>query len=163
MLGVRAEAAGDTDFLFALYTATREGDFAAFPEEQRGQLLRMQFRAMRTGYQHDYPTARFEVVTLDDAPIGNIITDITPERVLYVDIAFLPRVRGLGLATNLMYALLEEPAALGIPGQVSVMMHNTASLALCRRLGFTLHEEAPPFVILRWTAPRDHPRDGTCT
>ena len=152
MLGVRAETADDTVFLFGLYAATRAADFAALPEAQRDQLLHMQFRAMRTGYRRDYPTARFEVVMLDETPIGNIITELTPERVLYVDIAFLPEVRRLGLATELMRALLKEPAALGIPAQVSVIMHNTASLALCRRLGFRLHAEQPPVVILRWTA-----------
>ena len=65
----------------------------------------------------------------------------------------LPRTHRLGLATALMRALLEEPARLGIPGVVSVMAHNTASLALCWRLGFGRRGTNPPFVVLEWRAP----------
>jgi GNAT superfamily N-acetyltransferase len=153
-LGVRAEA-NDEMFLFALHAAVRAEEFAAMPLDDAGRamLLRTQFRAMRAGYQSEFPAARFEVVTLNDDPIGNIITDVTAERVLYVDIALLPQIRRLGLATVLMRALLEEPARLGLPGHVSVMEHNTASLALCRRLGFVPHATSPPFVMLEWRAP----------
>ncbi len=154
VLGVRAEAS-DEAFLFALHAAVCAEEFAAMPLDDAGRamLLQTQFRAMRAGYQSEFPDARFEVVTLNDDPIGNVITDVTAERVLYVDIALLPQTRRLGLATTLMRALLEEPARLDVPGRVSVMEHNTASLALCRRLGFVPHATNPPFVMLEWRVP----------
>ena len=153
ILGVRAEA-NDGAFLFDLHAAVRADEFAAMPldESGRAMLMRTQFRAMRAGYQHDFPAARFEIVTLNDEPIGNIITDVTDERVLYVDIALLPRTRRLGVATALMRALLKEPAGLGLPARVSVMAHNIASLALCQRLGFVPRATHPPFVELEWRA-----------
>lgn len=159
---MRAEAPGDASFLFHLFSnaGARAVSALPLPKAQRDQLLDMQFRAMRQGYRQSYPDARFEIVSLDNDPIGNIVTDITPERALYVDIAILPAMQGKGIATALMRMLLEEPAALGIPAEVSVMGHNDPSLALCRRLGFTLHAERPPYLILRWNA---QPRDGTCT
>lgn len=159
---MRAEAPGDAAFLFQLFTTAGAASVAALPlpAAQREQLLRMQYRAMRQGYGQSHPNARFELVTLDNAPIGNIVTDVTPERVLYVDIAILPDMQGRGIATALMRILLEEPAALGVPAEVSVMGHNDPSLALCRRLGFTMHAQRPPFVILRWRAQA---REGTCT
>lgn len=116
----------------------------------------MQFNAMRQGYRQTFPGARFEIVSLNDAPIGTIVTDITPARIHYVDIAILPELRRQGLATTLMRTLLEEPAARGLPAEVSVMAHNAPSLALCHRLGFTQVGEIPPHIILRWTPPATH-------
>lgn len=167
-LTVRAEAPDGTDEPFLRSLFATASDLDALPPAQRAFLLPMQFTGMRAGYASDYPAARWEVVSLNGRPVGNIVTHVVADHVLYVDIALLPATRRLGLATALMRALLEEPAALGLPARVKVMAHNAASLALCRRLGFTPRVELPPFVELEWTAPADRraagqARDGTWT
>jgi len=116
----------------------------------RDGLLRMQFRSMAATYARTFPHARFEIVERDGVRVGRIVTDVTAERVEYVDIAMLPEVQGGGIATVLMLALLEEPRLLGVPAQVKVLATNAASLRLCARVGFTQLAEVPPFILLEW-------------
>ncbi len=111
-------------------------------------LLRIQFRSMTVSYRQQFPAARFEIVKLDGAPIGRLVTDVQADHVYYVDIALLPETQRGGIATALMNAVLLEPGRLGVPARVKVLMHNVASLRLCRRIGFTLRREDPPYVEL---------------
>lgn len=97
----------------------------------RERLLRMQFQSMTTSYRAEYQHARFKIVTLDDAPVGRLVTDLQPDMVHYVDMALLPQVQGGGLATALMRAVLEEPGRVGIPPRVSACLRITP-----RRCGF---------------------------
>jgi GNAT superfamily N-acetyltransferase len=141
-------------FLYALFVETKAADMAAMPVDAAAKdvLLRMQYRSMTATYQHEYPTARWEVVELAGEPVGLLITDVGDRCVLYVDIALLPRVQGQGLATRLMMRALEEPRRLGLPARVNVLAQNAASLRLCERVGFAKLEDEPPFVRLEWRA-----------
>jgi GNAT superfamily N-acetyltransferase len=154
VLTLRPEAAGDDSFLFRLFTASKAEETALMPLDDAGKefLLRTQFRSMTASYRQQFPAARFDIVQLDGAPIGRLITDVQPDHVYYVDIALLPETRRGGIATALMNAVLLEPARLGVPARVKVLMHNVASLRLCQRVGFTLRREEPPFVELEWRA-----------
>ena len=151
-LTLRAETDGDADFLFALFAATKAPDMALMPVDDtvKAHLLQMQYRSMTMTYRAQYPDARFEIVQLDGAPIGRLITDVRADCVYYVDIALLPERRMGGLATALMLAVLEEPRRLGVPGRVKVMGSNVASLRLCQKLGMVVRAQVPPFVELEW-------------
>lgn len=142
----------DAAFLFALFASTKEDELARMPLDEAGKtfLLRMQFRSMNTTYRGQFPAARFEIVELNGIAIGRLITDIQVDCVYYVDIALLREWRGGGIATALMRAVLEEPRQLGKPARVNVLANNTASLRLCRRLGFVLRTEHLPFLELEW-------------
>lgn len=158
-LTLRPEAGDEADaaFLFALFASTKAAEMAEMPLDDNGRmyLLRMQFRSMTASYRRQFPHARFEIVALDGAPVGRLVTDVQADCVYYVDIALLPECRGGGIATALMTAVLEEPRRLRLPARVKVMMTNAASLRLCRRLGMTVRAELPPFVELEWRqAPR---------
>lgn len=154
-LGIRAERADGTDepILFRLFAEVKTHEMAAapLPREMLEGLLRMQYRSMRNSYAATYETARFEIIELDGEPVGRIVTDVSPERVLFVDIAILPELQGRGLATAVMTALLEEPRRLGVPAEVTVLSTNVASLRLCARVGLTAVRETPPFILLRRT------------
>jgi GNAT superfamily N-acetyltransferase len=156
LLALRPEtdSAEDTAFLFDLFCAVRLAEMALMPLDDAGRrfLLQAQFRSMTNTYRTNYPNARFEIATLDDTPIGRLITDVQPDCVHFVDIALLPASQGGGLATTLMLAALEEPRRLGVPGRVNVLGQNVASLRLCQRLGFSVNAQRPPFVELIWHA-----------
>ena len=156
-LTMRPEAADGADeaFLFSLFASTKLPEMALMPLDRAGkeQLLRLQYRSMGATYHATYPRARFDIVMLNEQPVGRLITDVTSDRVLYVDIALLPEVRGGGVATALMTAVLEEPRRLGLPGRVKVLGHNGASLRLCEKVGFTVVGQEPPFVELEWRPP----------
>jgi GNAT superfamily N-acetyltransferase len=144
----------DAAFLFALFAATRAAEMRAMPIDAKAKdfLLRVQHRSMTETYRREYPNARWEVIELDGAPVGRLVTDVGNACVTYVDIAILPEAQRRGLARRIMLEALEEPRRLGLPAQVSVLMQNVASLRLCERVGFVRVEESPPFVRLEWTA-----------
>ena len=144
----------DAAFLFALFAATRAAEMAAAPIDAKAKdfLLRVQHRSMTETYRREYPNARREVVELDGAPVGRLVTDVAEACVTYVDIAILPEAQGRGLARRVMLKALAEPRRLGLPARVSVLMQNVASLRLCERVGFVRVEESPPFVRLEWNA-----------
>lgn len=154
VLSMRPETDVDEQFLFRLFAATKAEEMALMPLDDGGKdfLLRAQFRSMTTSYRQQFPAARFAVVELDGVPVGRLITDVRPDHVYYVDIALLPETQRCGLATALMRAVLQEPACLGVPARVKVLMHNVASLRLCQRIGFAVRIEEPPFVELEWRA-----------
>jgi GNAT superfamily N-acetyltransferase len=155
-LTMRPEAGDDADtaFLFALFASSKAAEMALMPvsNDDKTFLLRMQFRSMTATYREQFPQARFEIVELDATPVGRLITDVRTDCVHYVDIALLPEWSGVGIATILMAAALEEPRRLGLPARVKVMSTNVASLRLCQRLGMTLRANIPPFVELEWRA-----------
>ncbi len=153
---VRPEAddGSDEPFLFNLFASQKLPDMALMPLDAAGkeQLLRMQYRSMSASYHRQFPQARFEIVQLNGLRAGRLITDVTAERVYYVDIAILPQCQGGGVATALMTAVLDEPRRLGVPGRVKVMASNFASLRLCEKIGFTVAGQEPPYADLEWRA-----------
>ena len=74
MVDVRAAEAGDEDFLFSVYASTRAEEMTRvnWSTEQQEAFLRMQFRAQSKFYVENYPGAEFQVITLNDQPIGRL-------------------------------------------------------------------------------------------
>jgi GNAT superfamily N-acetyltransferase len=150
VLKLRAQTAADAAFLFALHETVKGAELAPVPEPMRRQLLDMQFRAMTSGYQAAFPAARYEIVTLDDAPVGRLITDTSGGCFHIVHIAVLPDWRNRGICTALMTAVLDEPRRQGMRCEATVAPDNTPSLRLWSRLGFAERERTDVEFILEW-------------
>ena len=144
----------DAAFAFALFAATRTPEMAAMPIDAKAKdfLMRAQYRSMTESCRREYPNARSEIIELEGRPVGRLVTDVGDACVTYVDIAILPEAQGRGLGRRVMLNALEEPRRLGLTAQVSVLMHNAASLRLCESVGFVRTQKSPPFVRLEWTA-----------
>ena len=142
----------DRTFLYALFVAAKAAEMAAMPIDAAAKefLLSAHYRSMTATYRREYPNARWEVVEFTSEPVGRHVTAVGDRCVTYVDIAFLPRAQGRGLARRLMMDALKEPRRLGRPARGNVLTQNVASLKLCERIGFVRLEEVPPFVRLEW-------------
>jgi ribosomal protein S18 acetylase RimI-like enzyme len=127
----------DEEFLFRLYTSTRESEFAAlgWNHAQMEPLLRMQFTAQRHWYETAYPGSDQQIAVIDGAPAGRIIVHRTADAVVLVDIALLPEHRGKGIGEMLLRDLLEESASRRLPVRLQVLKNNPAA-HLYERLGF---------------------------
>lgn len=136
---LRPERAGDEAFLFALF---RGHVFAALPEA----LIRMQFASQTATYRALFPDARFDIVERDGIPIGRLIVDDGADVGCIVDFALLAECRGGGLGTAILARTMERFDAM----RCKVMMHNAASLRMCRKLGFLPIGGDPPFLQLEW-------------
>jgi GNAT superfamily N-acetyltransferase len=149
---LRPEAVSDEPFLFALHASIRSDDFASMPvaDDVRQELLDMQFRAMTAGYRSRFPAGRFEVVTLNDAPIGRLITAGIHKRFHIVHIVLLPEWRNNGFATALMTGVLDGPRRQGFACEAIVALGNDPSLRLWSRLGFTERARDTTGIVLEW-------------
>jgi|ERR1051326_2271403 GNAT superfamily N-acetyltransferase len=156
-LRTRAETAADGAFLATLFDGVKAAAFALIPEPMRRQLLDMQFRAMTMGYRARFPSGRFEVITLDETPIGQLITDSGPEAFQIVYIALLSEWCARGIATALMTAVLDQPRRRGLRCAATVALDNVASMRLWARLGFVERERAETNVVIEWRPDENAP------
>lgn len=152
ILALRPETAADAAFLFTLHETVKGAELALMPvdEPMRRQLLDMQFRAMTMSYRSGFPAGRFEIITLNEVPIGRLITDNGQDRFRIVYIALLSEWRNRGISTVLMTSVLDKPRRLGTRCEATVAGDNLASLRLWSRLGFTERERDGTDLIMEW-------------
>ncbi len=90
----------DEDFLYRVYASTREDELAPldWDDEQKESFLKMQFAAQHKFYTEQFPRAEFQVILLDQEPIGRLYLDHRDDEIRLIDIALLPshRNRGIG-------------------------------------------------------------------
>ena len=152
-LRLRPETAADEAFRFALFCAARPPgeDFSPLGPEMAQRMLRHQFLAQNHSYRKDFPDARFEIVTLDDAPVGYVIVHIGTAEARIVDLAILPGRRSAGLGEAVVRGAAAEAAARALPLRASVLKGNAGALRFCRRIGFApIGEIAPFYIALEW-------------
>jgi ribosomal protein S18 acetylase RimI-like enzyme len=151
-LRTRRETAADAAFLCALHGGVKAAEFATMlvGEPVRQQLLDMQFRAMTMSYRTSFPQGRFEVITLNQAPIGRLITDRGPDRFHIVYIALLPEWQQRQIGTVLMSQVIEQLRSRGIRCEATVALDNLPSQRLWSRLGFIERERDGANLVLEW-------------
>jgi ribosomal protein S18 acetylase RimI-like enzyme len=149
-LSRRSETAEDATFLLTLHDSVKGADLALIAEAMRRQLLDMQFRAMTLGYRAAFPMARYDIITLNEAPIGRLITDLSQGWFHVVHIALLPEWRDHGIGRALMASVLEHPRHLGLRCEATVALDNLASLRLWTRLGFVERERDDANLVVEW-------------
>lgn len=145
------EPAADHELLVAVYRSTRAEEFAPMPwsEAQRDEFIRSQYGAEDRYWRDQRPTARFDLILIDDDPAGRIYVDRRDSEIRIIDIALLPTFRGRGVGTALVLDLLEEANAGGIPVTIHVAQGNGAR-TLYDRLGFQQIDTAGVYDLLEW-------------
>jgi ribosomal protein S18 acetylase RimI-like enzyme len=136
-IALRPIGADDIPFLYRVYASTREEELAVtdWDDTQKEAFLTMQFNAQHTYYQEHFADAAFEIILLDEQPIGRLYLAYSPDELQIIDIALLAKQRGQGLGTTILGAILSEGQRLGQPIRIHVEQFNPA-LRLYRRLGF---------------------------
>ncbi len=152
---IRAE---DRDFLLRVYASTRAEELALtdWDETQKQAFLAQQFEAQHHHYQTHYQGARFDLVLLDDEPVGRLYVARWKEEIRIMDIALLPEYRNGGIGSGLLRELLEEAAATSRRLTIHVERYNPA-LRLYRRLGFDPVGETGVYLLLALNPPPDRP------
>jgi len=147
----RPEEPEDEAFLCALYATTRQEEMAltGWPAERQEAFLRQQFRFQTAHYRRHYGGAAFEIILLDQRPMGRIYVHRGPEDIRLMDIALLPEYRGAGIGGTILRGLLGEAARARKPVTLHVEPYNRA-LRLYQRLGFQVIEQRGPNLFLEW-------------
>jgi GNAT superfamily N-acetyltransferase len=109
----------------------------------------MQFAAQAQYYREHYPNTSFDVIVLDDQPVGRLYVSRWTDEIRIVDIALLPEFCGRGIGTSLLRQLQQEALAARKPLRIHVERFNPA-LRLYERLGFTQIEDKGVYLFLEW-------------
>jgi RimJ/RimL family protein N-acetyltransferase len=153
-LRLRPEILDDEEFRYRLFCDSRLPEWyrVALDPELREALMRHQYAAQTMTYRARFPQARFDIIELEGERIGRIVVNRPGAMVHVVDLAIVPRLRGRGLGSAIMRALMDEAAGSDLPVRLKVSDANDPSLRLYLRLGFTPIETVPAYIELEWMA-----------
>jgi ribosomal protein S18 acetylase RimI-like enzyme len=137
MIDLRPETEGDLDALCEIVVATRRPamDAAGLPADLVAQVLTQQYAMQRAGYRAAYPGAAWEVVTVDGAVVGRMVTDTTVDTIALVDIVIAPGRQRQGIGTELLTVLVRRADDTGRTVRLSVDRGSPAE-GWYRRHGF---------------------------
>jgi len=127
----------DGEFLFQLFSSTREEELAAVPwtEEEKEVFLRMQFDAQTRHYSAAFPHMDYKIILVDDNRAGRVLTTRLPGDLHVIDIAISPSCRNLGIGTMLIRKLKSDAERENLVLSLYVEVYNRARI-LYERLGF---------------------------
>ena len=136
-VSLRPELPEDEAFLLDVYGSTRqeELDLTGWNAATREAFVKMQFNAMRQGYASMFPHGSFNVILLNQQPVGRMVISRGDIEFRVVDMALLQAFRGRGIGTLLLGELLAEAARAGKPVRLHVLKMSRAT-RLYERLGF---------------------------
>lgn len=149
---LRPEREDDLPYLRALYASTRETELAPldWPPEQKRAFLDQQFDAQRRHYREHFPDTAFDVIEVDGEWAGRLYVHRRRAEIRLVDIALLPKWRGMGFGSRLLRGLMAEARGEGLPLRIHVEKQNPA-YRLYRRLGFRAIEDKGVYDLLEWS------------
>lgn len=107
---LRPVCAADEAFLFRVFRSVHKQTFAVLElsDEQKTELLRMQFTAQQEQYRIQYPRADFDLVLCDGVPVGSMYALRGPDEFVLIDIALLPEHRNSGIGKELVTTLIRQ-------------------------------------------------------
>jgi ribosomal protein S18 acetylase RimI-like enzyme len=141
----------DRSFLLALYRSVRADELAAveWEPEQLDAFVESQFDAQDRYYRASYDPATFDVIVLDDCPIGRLYVARWPDEIRIIDITIHPDLRGRGIGHAVLGSVLAEAGRAGKPVTVHVE-HGNPAFALYERLGFAPKEDRGIHLFMEW-------------
>jgi ribosomal protein S18 acetylase RimI-like enzyme len=150
-LGLRPETTEDDEFLLALYASTRAAEMALtnWTADQKHEFVRWQFELQRRHYRLHYADAAFDVLTLDDLPVGRRYALFRPNEIRLMEITIDPKCRGRGIGTRVVRNLLDDAQRLNVSVTLHVEPDNPA-LRLYQHLGFAVVEQRGVNLFLEW-------------
>lgn len=142
----------DMEFLYQVYASTRQEELAVtgWSNEEKEKFLRMQFHAQHAHYQEHFSDAAFDVILLDDKPIGRLYVHRLKDEIRVTDIALLPEHRGRGVGSSLLRDLLQEATRAAKAVRLHVEKNNPAK-RLYYRMGFRDIEDVGVYDLMEWT------------
>jgi ribosomal protein S18 acetylase RimI-like enzyme len=152
MIDWRTVTEEDNDFLLSVYASTRADEMTRvdWNTEQTEAFLRMQFNAQSQFYLENYPGAEFQVITLNDQPVGRLYIHRRENEIRIMDIALLPGYRNLGIGSALLQDILDQGKNHNLPVTIHVEQFNPA-LRLYKRMGFRQKEDKGVYLLMEWS------------
>ena len=140
----------DLVFLLAVYSSTREAELAqtGWSVQEQSNFLQGQFNAQHEYYQQHYSEACFDLVLVDNKPVGRLYVARWSNQIRIVDIALLTEFRGKKIGTELITALFTEAKEKQLELSIHVEKNNPA-MGWYRGLGFLEIEDKGIYSLMR--------------
>jgi ribosomal protein S18 acetylase RimI-like enzyme len=148
----RPELVEDAAFLFELYARSRQSELAAAgwnPAAWR-DFLQVQFRCRESEYRAAFETAQFQIIQMDDLPVGRIVVHRAGQEIHIVDLALLPAYCGSGIGTTLISELQKEATSSSKRLRLEIVDGNPV-VRFYQRLGFRSVGRLGAHEILEWS------------
>lgn len=131
----------DHAFLLQLYMKVRWEELAltAWSQEQKVHFLSSQFSLQRKAYHDRFPNAQFELLLMDENPVGRLYVDRAKD-ILIIDLSIDPMFRNKGIGTYLLKNLIAEAKEQNCSISLHVERNNPA-FHLYKRQGFQVSAE----------------------
>lgn len=143
---LRAARPADAEFERFLYASTRE-DLRPLGQEVFDGLVGMQFRAQSMAIRLDHPNADRQIVLVDAAPVGRLVTDASMGQIEILDLAVLPEYRNHGIGTGVVRSVFGQADRLGRSVRLHVEKQSRA-IRLFERLGFVSRDETGMYLAM---------------
>lgn len=142
-LCLRPVAKADDEFLLSVYASTRADELAQVPwsDEQKTQFVKWQFDLQRREYDRGYPAAQYDVILLNNHPVGRIWIGRDHQEIRLLDIAILPEFQKRGIGTVLLQWLIDEAKSVSKTLRHTVFVMNRDAQRFYKRLGFVEIED----------------------
>ncbi|WP_428243286.1 GNAT family N-acetyltransferase [Gynuella sp.] len=150
-LSIRPSKPTDKAFLEQLYKSTRE-DLQQINAEQDfvESILDLQWRAQSQGYGDQYPNAMYFIIEKQGESVGNATLDFGPNEICLVDLALLPKARGLGYGGAAIQSFMYCAQQTMTPFSLCVLEQNFGARRLYQRLGFMVESVQLPYLRMVW-------------
>jgi GNAT superfamily N-acetyltransferase len=149
-LELREADPGDQDFLYLLYSSTRDDlSGIGLPPPQLDALIRMQFKAQSDDYRTNYPSARNYIISLRGDRVGRYLVERRADEVVGIDLSILPEFRGKGIGGAVLQGLINETIGSGVPFIIHVAKLNPAR-RLYERLGGRITGDTGTHFRMEW-------------
>jgi len=151
-VSLRSETEQDRSFLEELFIATREEwpGFRDLAPASRSRILKEQFHIQHQQYKQ-YPHTWFNIISVDDQPVGRIYVCQNPMELRVIDLSLLPQYRQHGIGTQLLRSIQAEATRTQLPLRLQVHQFNSAR-HFYQKLGFQEESRNSSHVQLMWSA-----------
>jgi len=142
----------DIPFMQSLYATTRESELALtnFSEQEKLSFITQQFNAQYQHYIQHYCTDSFNIIELENNPIGRLFVDYWEKEIRIVDIALMPEYRNAGIGSYYFKQLFDQAKESGKSVSIHVE-HNNPAKRLYERLGFQLKTRTNEiYLLMEW-------------
>ena len=155
-VSLRRVTDADEEFLVAVYASTRAAELAQvdWDQGQKDAFVRWQFGLQKEEYNARYPSARYEVILVDETPAGRIWVGTDDKQIRLLDIALLPEFQNRGVGTYLLKQLMDEATQARKVLRHMVFVLNDNAHRFYERLGFQVIEDLGGYKHMEWKPDR---------
>ncbi|HLY26728.1 MAG TPA: GNAT family N-acetyltransferase [Aggregatilineales bacterium] len=100
-------------------------------------------------FRQHFTTDNTDIFMVGNVPVGKLICERDPQRILLAEIEILPEYQRKGLGTAIIQALIDEAKASHKEVVLQVLKTNSDARRLYERLGFELYGETETHKLMR--------------